>query len=290
MDRTNKKHFGGGDAAWEAEKLGNYAHSEVRLMEVLEHLCSDVVKGQSQCYRLVEEWEEAIEKWWFNKKPGILHDWLCINETKSCCPVDHFGLQCTPCPGYPDVCTNNGKCNGSGTREGNGKCICSCRYTGANCDKCADNFYEDRSDNYLFCLECDKACKGCTGARRENCIECNNGWEKNKNGCVDINECKLKGTCKNNEHCVNKDGHFECLPCDKSCNRCHGIGPDMCDKCTTGYRLHYGVFEELIQKSSCLLQPKQVYCGTAVAYSHNLESAHFPWCLSGGSGRLGVFR
>lgn len=41
MERTARNHFGGGDTAWEEEKLGSYATSEVRLVEIQEHLCED---------------------------------------------------------------------------------------------------------------------------------------------------------------------------------------------------------------------------------------------------------
>lgn len=66
----------------------------------------------SQCHKLVEEAETYIEEWWFKKQQDTdLHDYLCIESLKSCCPSDHYGPECTPCPGYPDrVCTNNGRC------------------------------------------------------------------------------------------------------------------------------------------------------------------------------------
>lgn len=41
MERTERSHFGGGDTAWEEEKLGSYATSEVRFVEIQEHLCED---------------------------------------------------------------------------------------------------------------------------------------------------------------------------------------------------------------------------------------------------------
>uniref|UniRef100_T1HWN7 DUF3456 domain-containing protein n=1 Tax=Rhodnius prolixus TaxID=13249 RepID=T1HWN7_RHOPR len=47
MAKTNKRHFGGGDTAWEEEKLGDYARSETRLVEVQEQLCGDVDRGAS---------------------------------------------------------------------------------------------------------------------------------------------------------------------------------------------------------------------------------------------------
>ena len=74
-----------------------------------------------------------------------LREWLCVDKLEMCCPQDHFGPKCQPCAvlGLGDkvwcqdnsclsmfncfyqVCGGNGKCKGSGTRKGNGKCSCN---------------------------------------------------------------------------------------------------------------------------------------------------------------------
>jgi hypothetical protein len=48
MVRTARGKFEGGDAAWEEERLGSYSHSEVRLVEIQEKLCSIVERGKDQ--------------------------------------------------------------------------------------------------------------------------------------------------------------------------------------------------------------------------------------------------
>lgn len=59
LQRTASFKFEGGDADWEEKKLGSYANSEVRFVEIHEKLCSEVVEGKAQCYQLLEEYEEV---------------------------------------------------------------------------------------------------------------------------------------------------------------------------------------------------------------------------------------
>lgn len=60
-------------------------------------------------------------------------------------------------------------------------------------------------------------------------------------GCIDIDECAIaKHTCTKNQFCVNTEGSYSCLECDKSCNSCTGDGPDLCTECTDGYELRNG--------------------------------------------------
>lgn len=55
---------------------------------------------------------------------------------------------------------------------------------------------------------------------------------------MDIDECIAKKTpCKRNQFCVNNEGSYSCLECDKSCNGCHGDGPDLCTECAQGFEL-----------------------------------------------------
>jgi hypothetical protein len=61
-------------------------------------------------------------------------------------------------------------------------------------------------------------------------------------GCVDVDEClTTRMPCKVNQFCINNEGSFSCLECDKSCLGCTGDGPDMCDKCADGYELRDGM-------------------------------------------------
>lgn len=242
IERTSREKFDGGDSAWEENKLGSYSKSETRLIEIQEHLCKEVERGETQCHVLAEELESKIEDWWFNHQqiyPDI-YDYICIQQTKRCCPKDHFGPQCTPCPGFPDrICNNNGKCKGAGTRKGNGGCFCDKGYEGNNCSKCANGFYESYKDeNKLLCSHCHAACDGsCKGPGPKNCEKCTKGWYiLDGQGCFDIDECiKSNEYCSKDQFCINKEGGYTCLDCDKSCNGCTGDGPDMCIKCAEGY-------------------------------------------------------
>ncbi|XP_018406744.1 PREDICTED: cysteine-rich with EGF-like domain protein 2, partial [Cyphomyrmex costatus] len=104
FEKTSRGKFEGGDSAWEEDKLGSYSRSEIRLIEIQENLCKDVERGQVQCQSLAEELESQIEEWWFKHQdthPDI-HDYICIEKTERCCPKDHYGPNCTQCPGYPD--------------------------------------------------------------------------------------------------------------------------------------------------------------------------------------------
>uniref|UniRef100_A0A1B6EBB1 EGF-like domain-containing protein n=1 Tax=Clastoptera arizonana TaxID=38151 RepID=A0A1B6EBB1_9HEMI len=245
IEKTAKSNFEGGDSAWEEEKLGSYAKSEVRFVEIEEGLCSDVERGKDQCHVLAEEAEPFLEEWWFKKQsssPDVVQ-WLCTEKMKVCCPDKHFGPECTPCPGYPDnVCSNNGKCKGNGTRKGNGLCVCDEGYSGEICNQCATSYYASYHDeNKILCSKCHVACQGpCSHAGSKGCIACNPGWVMDtERGCFDVNECILnKSPCKANEFCVNNEGSFTCLSCDAACNGCQGDGPDMCDKCADGFTLH----------------------------------------------------
>lgn len=161
---------------------------------------------------------------------------------KQCCPDLHFGANCTPCPGYPDnVCHHNGKCKGSGTRKGNGKCNCDEGYAGDECNECSTNYFQSYKDNSkILCSKCHVSCDGsCDKAGPTGCKKCTTGWiwDKDK-GCLDVNECAAKKSpCTPIQFCVNNDGSYKCLDCDRSCNGCTGDGPDMCIRCASGYIL-----------------------------------------------------
>uniref|UniRef100_A0A182J1F1 Uncharacterized protein n=1 Tax=Anopheles atroparvus TaxID=41427 RepID=A0A182J1F1_ANOAO len=214
IKRTERSKHDGGDAAWEEERLGSYKTSELRLVEIQERLCQDVVRGEDQCHRLAEDYEPQIEEWWKNHQTTHpdLHRWLCVEQAAVCCPDGFYGPNCAPCP----TCFGNGKCKGNGTRKGNGKCACDEGYTGENCDSCTAEYYEAfRDDSKLLCSQCHRACAtgGCTGAGPNACRVCRSGWvmDSARGGCVDVDECITGAPCTSQQFCVNNEGSYSCL-------------------------------------------------------------------------------
>lgn len=59
MERTARYNFEGGDTAWQEQKLGSYATSETRFIEILETLCQ---KTEFECNVFVEESEEFFRR------------------------------------------------------------------------------------------------------------------------------------------------------------------------------------------------------------------------------------
>lgn len=133
------------------------------MVEIQEKVCSDVEEGRDQCYSFHEQYDTEIENWWFNLQNSetSLFKYFCIETIKHCCPDFHYGENCTPCAGYPDkICNNNGKCKGSGTRKGNGKCLCDPGYEGDYCDTCANNYFQSyKDDSKLLCSKCHHSCE-----------------------------------------------------------------------------------------------------------------------------------
>ncbi|XP_051172044.1 cysteine-rich with EGF-like domain protein 2 [Leptopilina boulardi] len=242
MNATKRGKYEGGDSAWEEDKLGSYSRSELRFTEIQELMCKDVKQGKNQCHYLADEYENILQEWWFKEqdKQTDIYAFVCIEKLKHCCPDKHFGKNCDSCPGYPDkVCHNNGKCKGSGTRKGNGQCLCEKGYAASDCSECDSGFYQVYKDeNKFLCTACHSSCAGpCNGPGPRNCINCSKGWQFVKDkGCLDIDECIMsEKPCKTNQFCVNEEGFYKCLECDKVCNGCIGDGPDMCIKCADGY-------------------------------------------------------
>ncbi|XP_069721843.1 protein disulfide isomerase CRELD1 isoform X2 [Phaenicophaeus curvirostris] len=205
LERTEHEGFGGGNTAWEEEKLAKYQHSETRLLEVLEGVCAP---SDFACHQLLERSEEHIEQWWFHERqqhPDFFQ-WLCMDRLALCCPPGTYGPDCQPCAGGPQQpCSGNGRCDGDGTRRGTGLCVCSPGYGGPFCAECGDGYYEaSRNKSHLI--------------------------------CADIDECGTEmAHCRANQFCVNTEGSYECRDCSTACIGCMGAGPARCKKCNKGY-------------------------------------------------------
>ncbi|XP_075370545.1 protein disulfide isomerase CRELD1 isoform X2 [Mycteria americana] len=150
LERTEHEGFGGGNTAWEEEKLAKYQHSETRLLEVLEGVCAP---SDFACHQLLERSEEHVEQWWFHERqqhPDFFR-WLCVDRLALCCPPGTYGPDCRPCAGGPQQpCSGNGRCDGDGTRHGTGLCVCSPGYGGPFCAECGDGYYEaSRNKSHL---------------------------------------------------------------------------------------------------------------------------------------------
>uniref|UniRef100_T1IHQ1 EGF-like domain-containing protein n=1 Tax=Strigamia maritima TaxID=126957 RepID=T1IHQ1_STRMM len=235
MVKTSRGKYEGGDVDWEERKMGSYANSEIRLVEIQEMLCKDVKEGVDQCHGLAEESEEFIEEWWQNAQRDEI-DFLI------CCPNNSFGSDCKPCPGGIDnPCGGNGKCKGAGSRKGTGECKCDPGYAGEVCNNCQLGYFQSYKDDEKFiCSKCHKSCESrCWDSGPKGCEVCKSGWQYHSEyGCHDIDECILRNSpCSPNEFCINLEGSFQCIECNKACDGCHGDGPDTCHKCKDGYIL-----------------------------------------------------
>ncbi|XP_053111165.1 protein disulfide isomerase CRELD2 isoform X3 [Hemicordylus capensis] len=236
---TAKKNFGGGNTAWEEKTLSKYETSEIRLVEIIENLCDS---SNFECNNMVEEHEEHIETWWFKwkKKYPDLFKWLCIETIEVCCPSGMYGPDCLACRGGSErPCHGNGRCDGDGTRGGDGSCNCNKEYKGEFCLDCSDGYYNShKNDTHSVCTACHNSCKTCTGATNADCTDCKEGWIRNEEACVDVNECVAENSpCKTDQYCLNTDGSFSCKVCDLSCLECTGEGPTKCKSCITGYTM-----------------------------------------------------
>ncbi|XP_044279439.1 protein disulfide isomerase CRELD2 [Varanus komodoensis] len=252
---TAKKNFGGGNTAWEEKTLSKYESSEIRLVEIIENLCDS---SNFECNNMVEEHEERIETWWFKwkKKYPDLFKWFCIETIEVCCPPGTHGPDCLACRGGSErPCHGNGHCDGDGTRGGDGSCSCKKEYKGEFCLDCSDGYYSShRNDTHSVCTACHDSCKTCTGATNTDCKDCKEGWTKNEEACVDVDECAVEDSpCRSDQYCLNTEGSFSCKACDRSCLGCTGEGSSKCKSCTSGYEMKDGTCTDV---DECSLSEK----------------------------------
>ncbi|XP_037703201.1 protein disulfide isomerase CRELD2 isoform X2 [Choloepus didactylus] len=214
MVNTAKKNFGGGNTAWEEKTLSKYEFSEIRLVEIMEGLCEG---SDFECNRLVEEHEEQLETWWLGlkKEHPDLFKWFCVETLRVCCSPGTYGPDCLECQGGAQrPCSGNGHCRGDGSREGDGSCQCHMGYLGALCTECADGYFSSlRNETHSICTACNEACKTCRGPSSRDCAECEVGWVREEDACVDVDECSLaeKVCVRENENCYNTPGSFVCV-------------------------------------------------------------------------------
>lgn len=247
MKRTARGKLEGGDTSWEEKnQAGGYANSEVRFVEIQEALCKDLYKGEDQCHKNHHDWEEHLETWWKSDEDArkSLKQYLCVETLQSCCEDNHYGPDCKECsminPDSGKLCSGNGKCKGSGTRKGNGKCACDKGYMGELCNECGLGYFESYKDTEkLLCSECHKSCQDhCTGAGPKSCANCKTGYMMHtEHGCQDVDEChqETQDACQMNQFCVNTEGSHKCFDCDKGCKTCFADGPDSCNECADDY-------------------------------------------------------
>lgn len=237
MADTANKNFGGGNTAWEEKTLSKYEFSEIRFLEIVEGLCGS---SDFECNQMVEEHEERLEAWWLQLKKEYpdLQEWFCVQTLQVCCSPGTYGPHCHACQGGSErPCSGNGRCDGDGSRQGDGSCQCHVGYQGPLCTDCVDGYFSSlRNETHSICTACDESCKTCSGPTSRQCIECEVGWERVQDACVDVDECRAEASpCSEAQYCENVSGSYLCEECDPTCVGCTGKGPGNCKECIAGY-------------------------------------------------------
>ncbi|KAG8127900.1 hypothetical protein E2320_014770 [Naja naja] len=270
LERTQRENFGGGNTAWEEEKLAKYANSETRLLEVLESVCST---SDFACHQLLEQSEDHVEHWWFHEQQRYpdFFQWLCMDTLKLCCPSGMYGPDCQTCPGGTEKpCSGYGQCDGEGTRGGTGLCMCQTGYGGPFCSECGDGYYEAaRNDSHLVCAECYRACGRCSGPEDTSCLRCKRGWMLHNQRCIDIDECGTDmAHCRNNQFCVNTEGSYECRDVDECAGEVEELvctaANEVCENTEGSYRYapEKGFFDDITDDEVVVLQ--QMFFGAII--------------------------
>ncbi|XP_004845417.1 cysteine-rich with EGF-like domain protein 2 isoform X1 [Heterocephalus glaber] len=237
MANTAKKNFGGGNTAWEEKTLSKYEFSEIRLLEIMEGLCES---SDFECNQLLEQQEEHLEGWWLQlkKEHPDLFEWFCVQTLEVCCSPGTYGPDCRACQGGSErPCSGNGHCNGDGSRQGDGSCQCHTGYKGTLCTDCIDGYFQSlKTETHSTCTACDESCRTCLGPTNRDCSNCEAGWVRIKDACVDVDECAADAPpCSDTQYCENVAGSYTCEECDSTCVGCTGKGPAKCKECVPGY-------------------------------------------------------
>ncbi|KAJ8951422.1 hypothetical protein NQ318_006851 [Aromia moschata] len=123
---------------------------------------------------MVEESEESLEDWWFNKQTEEpdLNKYFCIDTLK--------------------YATTTANARALAPERETASATCEQGYGGDYCDQCAASYYEAyKDDKKLLCSECHISCEGpCTKAGPIGCSKCKSGWVMDKErGCLDKRMC-----------------------------------------------------------------------------------------------------
>ncbi|XP_044108964.1 protein disulfide isomerase CRELD1 isoform X2 [Neovison vison] len=224
LERTIRDNFGGGNTAWEEEKLSKYKDSETRLVEVLESVCS---KSDFECHRLLELSEELVESWWFHKQQEApdLFQWLCSDSLKLCCPSGTFGPSCLPCFGPCARCSGPEESNCLQCKKGwalhHLKCV-DIDECGTERASCGANQFCVNTEGSYECRDCAKACLGCMGAGPGRCKKCSPGYQQVGSKCLDVDECETEVCPGENQQCENMEGSYRCV-CAEGYKQIEGI-------------------------------------------------------------------
>ncbi|XP_065829099.1 cysteine-rich with EGF-like domain protein 2 [Oscarella lobularis] len=237
LEKTAGANFGGGNSDWEETRLGSFATSETRLVEILDSVCE---RNSHSCNTMLEEKEEVLEEWWFKEQQNNknLQIWFCENKIEVCCPKNTYGPKCKECPGGVEKpCSERGSCLGEGKRSGSGRCSCDQGYQGDICDTCVEGYFKNELEDGN-CTKCHYSCAlTCHGPGKLGCDKCKAGWNMTEEeGCQDIDECEIESPCEGGKYCINTVGSYRCENCDAACaDNCTGAGPESCQSCAHGY-------------------------------------------------------
>lgn len=234
--------LGGGNTDWEEKFIGKYAFSELHAFETLERTLKKLDHRQAT---FLSEIEQDMEEFWAGDlktgkaDPSNIVDIFCNDKLKICCPFNTFGANCSDCA----PCNiENGQCDGNGTRDGTGQCLCQKGFAGSNCDECdlRTHFQMESENGNRNCIPCHFSCSGgCSDESDSSCKSCAHGFtlvdgENGKKRCEDIDECE-KSPCRKGTFCLNQIGTYSCNKCPSECKTCRS--QSECIDCIKGYEL-----------------------------------------------------